>query len=294
MGPPFKSKVREFQFPSFLGSVDFCESYAFPPIARVGCLLERTGEIRKLFCYQDRKWAGFFREIEIIGPIDPGNDLVQRLVTKHKPDLLTFSLQTARSFPEHAAGRRLLEVRQMAEDYRIDLPSTPEEYLRRLGKQTRKHLPYYLRRLHREWGSSYSVEMYRASEITWDSFVGVLDLNRQRLRAKGRVTGWTPRLAAHRWPLFCRNGLLVSFRLENKIAGATLSLLYGGEAYLIAIAHDPRHDHLSLGNICLWKTIEHLIGSGHTIFHLLWGQCFYKEQFGGRRVPLWRASYSSN
>ncbi len=86
---------------------------------------------------------------------------------------------------------------------------------------------------------------------------------------------------------------MVSLRHKNSIAAATLSLLHGGEGYLIVIAHDPQYDWLNLGSVCLWKTIEHVIGLGHTTFHLMWGESFYKEQFGGAREPLYRVSYTS-
>ena len=289
-----RSRLQALLFPSWLGSLGYCESYAYPPVQRVAFLREHTGEMRRVLFYNERKVAGFLQEIEIVGPTDPCDELAQRLMVEHQADLLTLSLQTAKTFPERAAGRRLFEVRHIADDYKIDLPATLEEYLRQLGKQTRKHLPYYVRRLEREWNDDYSVHVAKGTDISWDSFAAVLELNQLRMRAKRRASLWSARLAEHRWPLVRNSGLMVSLRYKNSIVAATLSLLHGREAYMIVIAHDPQYDRLSLGSVCLWKTIEHVIGLGHTTFHLMWGESFYKEQFGGRREPLYRVSYTSN
>lgn len=292
--PDLRSTLQAFPFPSLLGSLGYCESYTYPPVQRLASLRERTGEIRQVLFYNEHKVIGCLREIEIVGPTDPCDELVQRLMVKHQADLLTLSFQTAKAFPRHAVGRRLVEVRHTTNDYKIDLPATPEEYLKQLGRQTRKHLPYYVRRLEREWNDDYSVHIAEGADISWNSFAAVLHLNQLGMRAKGRASLWSERLAEHRWPLVRTCGLMVSLRQRNTIAAATLSFIYGREVYLIVIAHDPQYDRLNLGNICLWKTIEHVIELGHTAFHLMWGENFYKRQFGGEREPFYRVSYASN
>ncbi len=186
--PDLRSRLQTFLFPSLLGSLGYCESYAYPPVQRVALLREHTGEIRRTLFYNERKAAGFLREIEIVGPTDPCDELAQRLMAEHEADLLTLSLQTAKAFPEHAAGRRLFEVRHTANDYKIDLPATAGQFLKRLGKQTRKHLPYYLRRLEREWNNDYRFHVAEGADISWDAFAAVLELNQLRMRAESRAS----------------------------------------------------------------------------------------------------------
>jgi hypothetical protein len=292
--PDLRVKLQSFPFPSLVGSFGYCESYVFPPIQRVACLVERNGEVRQALFYKERSVTRFLRSMEIIGPVDPCGELVQRLAADRRPDLLTLSMQTASSFPQYAAGCRLFEVRTAADDHRITLPAKPEEYLLQLGKQSRKHLPYYVRRLQREWAGDYAFNVAQGNDITWESFTAVLELNRLRMRNSRRLSLWSRAIAKHRWPLIHSNGIIVSLRRGDGIVGATLSLLHRKEAYLIVIAHDPQYDQLNLGNICLWKTVEHLIGVGHTAFHLLWGTSFYKKQFGGQRELLRNVSYAAN
>jgi CelD/BcsL family acetyltransferase involved in cellulose biosynthesis len=229
-----------------------------------------------------------------MGPVDPSCELVQRLTADRRPDLLTLSMQTASTFPQFAAGCQLFEVETVADDHIITLPAKPEEYLLRLGKQTRKHLPYYVRRLQREWAGEYAFNVVQGDDITWDSFTAVLELNRLRMRSKRRLSLLSAASAKHRWPLVRSNGVIVSLRRGDTIVGATLSLLHRKEAYLIVIAHDPQYDQLNLGNVCLWKTVEHMISFGHTALHLLWGPSFYKNQFGGRQELLRNVSYAAN
>ena len=294
ISPTLRIELQSFPFPSLIGSYSYCESYVFPPIQSVACLVEPNGEVRQALFYNEHRVARFLRAMEIIGPADPCSELVQRLAADRRPDLLTLSMQTASSFPQYAAGCRLFEVRTVADDHRITLPAKPEEYLLQLGKQSRKHLPYYVRRLQREWAGDYAFNVAQGNDITWESFTAVLEMNRLRMRNKRRLSLWSGAIAKHRWPLIRSNGIIVSLRRGDGIVGATLSLLHRKEAYLIVIAHDPQYDQLNLGNICLWKTIEHLISVGHTAFHLLWGPSFYKKQFGGQRELLRNVSYTAN
>lgn len=289
-----RTRIADFRFPSWLGSLGFCESYAYPPVQNVAFCANPSGEIQEVIFFNERKWAGLFKELEIVGSVYPESELLLKLSTKHRPDLIRLSLQSASKFPDKIDGWMLARVRRVNEDYRIDLPPTPEEYLQQLGKQTRKHLPYYLRRLKRECQEGLVIQTAIGKQISKQSFIDLLELNQLRMRSKGRETLWTREAARHRWPLIQKTGLFFGLLLGGKLAGGTLSFLYGGEAFLITIAHDPQYDRWNLGNVCLWQTVEHLIRLGCRAFHLLWGTSFYKAQFGGQLAPLYRATYARN
>jgi Acetyltransferase (GNAT) domain len=289
-----RARLRTFPFLSWLGSLGFCESYAYPSNQRHACLSDHSGEIQETLFYNERKWAGIFRELEIVGPVAPSSQLFPRLSCARQPDLLTLSWQLTSEFPKRTDNLTLLDVRRTAEDYRIDLPETPEAYLQGLGKQTRKHLPYYWRRLQREWAGRFAIEAASGSLISRESYSDLLKLNQLRMRTKRRQSLWKHEVADRRWRIVQQSGLLVSLKLGEQLSCGTLSFLQGREAYLIVIAHDPRYDRLNLGNVCLWRTIEHLIRLGYTAFHLLWGASFYKAQFGGQIQPIYRVTYASN
>ncbi len=289
-----RSKLQSFPFLSFIGSLGYCESYVFPPVQRVACLITSSGILRHVLFYNERRLAGLVRAIEIIGPTDPHCELVQRVTRDRHPSLLTFSMQTAGSFPQSAADQERFELRVAANNYKIALPANADEYLQQLGRQTRKHLPYYVRRLQREWGSDYAFNVTSGDKISWESFDALLKLNRLRMRNKRRLSLWSPEIVKHRWPLFRGSGIMGCLHRGKSIVAATLSLSGGEEAYLILLAHDPQYDHFNLGNVCLWKTIEYLIESGYASFHLMWGNSFYKEQFRGQPEVLHNVSYAVN
>jgi len=289
-----RARIAEFRFPSWFGSLGFCEYYAYPPVQSVAFCRNPSGEIQDVVFFNERKWAGLFKEMEIVGPVNPESELLLKLRTKHQPDLFKLSLQSASTFPEKINDSILIEVRRVNEDYRIDLPSTPEEYLQQLGKQTRKHLPYYLRRLQREAQKNFIIQAATGERISRQSFIDLLELNQLRMRSKGRETLWTRETKLHRWPLIQKTGLFFGLELGGKLVGGSLSFLHGSEAFLITIAHDPQYDRWNLGNLCLWQTIEHLIHIDCRVFHLLWGTSFYKAQFGGQLAPIYRATYARN
>jgi hypothetical protein len=286
--------IADFRFPSWFGSLGFCESYAYPPVQNVAFCTNPLAEIQEVIFFNKQRRTGLFEELEIVGQVDPKSELLLELRTKYQPDLIRLSVQFASKFPEKIDDWRLIEVRRINEDYRIDLPATPEEYLQGLGKQTRKHLPYYLRRLRRECQESFVVQTSIGEQISRQAFIGLLALNQLRMRSKGQETFWTRGSALHRWPLIRKTGLFLGLEVGGKLVGGTLSFLYGDEAFLITIAHDPQYDRLNLGSICLWQTVEHLIRLGCRAFHLLWGASFYKAQFGGQLAPIYRATYARN
>lgn len=182
----------------------------------------------------------------------------------------------------------------MADDHCIDLPASADAYLKSLGSQTRKHLPYYLRRLKKEWGNSWQVEHAAGNQISKISYRDLLSLNALRMDRKRRRSLWNEEIAEHRWPLVCRDGLLASILHQGRLVAGTLSFTYNSQAYLTVIAHDPDEDRLNLGNICLWFTIEHLIAKGFARYHLLWGNSPYKKQFGAIARPLFEMTVFAN
>jgi hypothetical protein len=188
----------------------------------------------------------------------------------------------------------IVSFQRFGEDHSIELPVSASDYLRSLGSTTRKHLPYYLRRLKKEWGNDWRAEHTSGSHIAKKSYLDLLALNRLRMSRKRKQSLWTGELAEHRWELVSEMGSLEVILYRDRVVAGTLSFLYGQEAFLVVIAHDPQHDRLNLGNICLWLTIENLIAQGFRRYHLLWGNSPYKEQFGAVAHPLYQMTLFTN
>jgi Acetyltransferase (GNAT) domain len=281
-----RSRLQRLSDQNWFSSAGFAESYWAPPAQRVAFLEDRFGRVIEKCFYREDKWAGLFKEIAIFGPADPGSRLLSDLQQRRRAHIVKLSWMAEPQPPLDKSFWKSFAIRQRTEDYCIQLPDTPSEYLQSLGSSTRKHLPYYVRRLNKEWNSEWGFQENTRSDITYRSYERLFELNHLRMDKKGRRTAWTEDLRRCRWRLVQESGLLCSLRFENEIVAGTLSFLHQEEAYLIVLAHDPRFDRLNLGNISLWLTIQYLIRSGYNRYHLMWGRSSYKEQLGGKIQPL--------
>lgn len=268
-------------------SLGFAESYCLPPADRVCFLEDSRGEVIEHCFYRERMWVGIFKQVEILGPIGPRSDLQRQLQRHTRADMLSVRWMATQENPPECQFWKAALFQRTGEDLCIPLPKSSSEYLRSLGASTRKHLPYYVRRLRKEWGNEWTFEANSGMGIHKLAYEQLLELQCRRASKKGQRTLWTEALRKHRWKLVTSSGLLCGLRFRERLVGGTLSFVHEDEAYLVAIGHEPEFDRLNLGNVSLWLTIEHLIQSGCRRFHLMWGRSFYKEQFGGNSQPLY-------
>jgi hypothetical protein len=293
---PLDVRVRfeRWRAPHWMSSLPFAESYCFPPAERVSYLTGANGEIEEACFYGENRWALGFRCISLTCLVQPGSKIL-RLLASHRPaDLIRAPFLPASSLSHSPEDRSAVSFLPFGEDHSIELPVTASDYLRSLGSTTRKHLPYYLRRLKKEWGGDWRAEHASGSGIAKQSYLDVLALNRLRMDRKRKQSLWTDELAEHRWELVSEMGSLGMILHKDRVVAGTLSFVYGDEAFLVVIAHDPQHDRLNLGNICLWLTIEDLIARRFRRYQLLWGNSQYKEQFGAVEHPLYEMTLFTN
>jgi hypothetical protein len=174
----------------------------------------------------------------------------------------------------------------VSEDLIVKLPPTEEEYLHSLGVNARTQLPYYLRRVQREWGNGLNVFYAADREISEELFKELVELNRIRIERKGAVHLWHPQLVQQRWRLAQQCGLFCGIRRDGRLVAGTLSFLHRDEAFFVLIGHDTDYDRLRLGKLVLWFTIQRLIRTKFVRYHLLWGKSSYKYQLGGEPQTL--------
>ena len=275
-------------------SFAFAWTYSSPPAQRVCFVRDSEGRVLDACFYREVRRVRAFREIQVQGRISPKSSAVKHLLVRRKPALIHLPwLRSEEVQSLEGLGMRF-DVRQMAEDFLVDLPPSEQEYLDRLGEKTRKHLPYYVRRMERKWGTDIASAVLAGPEISRESFDRVLEMNRKRMERQGKRSGWTTEIVEQRWPLVQECGLLVGVHHRGRMVASTLSCVHGSDAYLIVLAHEPEFDRLNMGNIVLWMTVKHLIRMRLRCYHLMWGASFYKRQFGGKSDPLFRATGFAN
>jgi hypothetical protein len=288
LSPTVRSAIQQQQRTLFQ-SIQFGESYCSPSAERVAYLVGSDGRVMDWCCYREKRLLGVGKNIEVVTSLDPNGDLALELRKLYPKAAITFHFLNAEL--SAANGFRAMSSKVHADDSIIDLPRTGDEYLKGLGRTTRKHLPYYLRRINKEWGSRWSLSARYGKQIHKSHYLRLIELNSLRIQRRGLRSGWKLEIAEQRWTLFQDCGTLCSLLLDDLIVAGTMCVSVQNRVYLILIAHDPQFDRLNIGNLTLWFTIQHFIAQEMAQFHLMWGNSFYKQQFGGRRIEYQTAQY---
>jgi hypothetical protein len=183
---------------------------------------------------------------------------------------------------------------QKSQDIAVELPRSFDAYHAKLGRQTQKHIKYYLNRLHREQGD-FTFQVAASHEIDPDSIARIIEMNRLRMKGKNIHSGYDSSFEM-RITEFCRYyGKVSTVRIHGKIVAGAICYEVGNHAYLEAISHDPEFDKYNIGQVCLYLTIKSVIESGRDSFHMLWGENAYKYRFLGVKQDLYFLSvYRSN
>ena len=195
--PEVRSRLQGCE-KNWFSSAGFAESYCFPPAERVCFLEDSSGGITERCFYREIKSRGLFKSIEALGSANPLGVILRELQKLHRPSVVRVPWIAESDLPRLERGQRQLRAKRVGEDHYIELPKSTGEYLQSLGRKTRKHLPYYLRRLEREWGAEWAFSHRYATEIPREMYDGLLNLNGLRMRVKGRLSGWTSELREHR------------------------------------------------------------------------------------------------
>ena len=167
-----RSRLEECPNENLFASTDFGELYCYPSAERVRFVEDESGAIIEKFLYRKRPLGVFFTELQGIGPIDPHGELLNRLLMEQPASVVRIPFIGPGRLPSQRRGWLKQNFRQTAEDTCIDLPKSTHEYLQSLGAKTRRHLPYYVRRLQREWSEEWRFEPRYGQEILRDSYNG--------------------------------------------------------------------------------------------------------------------------
>jgi len=183
-----------------------------------------------------------------------------------------------------------------SQDIAIPLPPSFDIYHSQLGKQTQKHIKYYINRLHREY-SNVAFHVAAAHETDASVIGRIINMNRLRMKDKNIRSGFD-NVFEERIAEFCRYyGLVGTMSLGDKIVAGTICYEVGSQVYLEAISHDPDYNKYNVGQVCLYLTVKHMIERGAASFHMLWGENEYKYRFLGVKENLYfisiYRSYSS-
>lgn len=279
----------------FCGS-DFCLFYLHPPIKGFSRWEDKSGNIIQECYYHESRFLGSYKIIDIYSsrPINVG--LIAELIQKKKGRVGCIRLLYRDELPKAIAEDPKTIIIRESEDMIVDLPDTYDDYIKSLGPNARRHARHRGEKIWNQFSGRIKKEITQNKEIDFKAVEKILELNKVRMQKKG-----TPYLSNiernKQWHQLARKcGLLVTIKIDNQIVAGTLTYAYkeNNQAYMVLIGNDIAYDQSHLGSVCDLETIKELIELKIKNLHLLWGDSFYKHDFGAKRNDLFEICLPKN
>jgi len=171
------------------------------------------------------------------------------------------------------------------EDIVVAMPETAKEYVASLGKNTRRNIKRYTKKLH-ECFPSFRYEVFENDEVDEQAIRDIVNLNRARMAGKNKVSAIDADETERIIILARECGLVSVARINGRVCAGGISFRVGANYFLSVIAHDSAYDNFSLGILCCYLTICECIARGGKEFHFLWGEYEYKYTLLGVKRDL--------
>lgn len=172
-----------------------------------------------------------------------------------------------------------------SEDIALVLPPTPEAYLGRLGKATRKNIKHHLSRLRHQF-PTLRFDVRCNEKIDADRLSDIAALNRARMAEKHKTSYLDDEEAARLLHIVRSSGLVAALTIDGRVCAGAICARVGDNYFSYVNAHDPSYDAYRLGTLCCYLTICECIVRGGREFHLLWGRDPYKYLLAGAQRNL--------
>jgi len=272
---------------SWFASYAFSTLYADNPATRALFWVDDAGSITRMLFYNESRWLGCWKALQLFGPVQLSNYEMQELLTERKAQLAVMHRLGEQEIAGLRPSWKYGAVKRVVEDYVIDFPDTSEAYLASLGTRTRQQTLQHMRRLQREWGDELHIDFAVNDEIAGTAVAELVELNRTRCLKKGARHLWTENLLQRRCQYAQRCGFICTVRRGDTLVSGTLTYLHEQEGYTAVVGHDLEFEKLNVGKVAFWLTFERLIKMGITREHLLWGGSPYKIRFGAVENKLY-------
>ncbi len=270
----------------WLNSLPFCTGYGAHPANRIWLKMDNDKIYDAVFYRLIRLFP--FNVIEVVGfPNCTERDIIV-LSKKHNAHIILVNrLENAIKSDEewHANQYNVFHHSYVTI---VALPATKEEYLTQLGKNKRKQLPQWCRRMYRYFDDDLDIRFDKKADIRLEDIIQLEHLNKERRGNKGKGVDSDAAIQERQtriFPLAQAYGMLMTIRHKGEIIGGNLNYIHGNKAYMLITGHNAALEELRIGNVAIWKTMEYLIDNGINECNFLWGRKFYKTQFLGIEYP---------
>ena len=171
------------------------------------------------------------------------------------------------------------------EDIVLALPPTEQAYFSSLGKNTRRNLKRYERKL-RAAHPDFRFDILDGDDVSEQLVQDIVALNRARMAGKNKASSFNEVSTGNLTSLVHDCGLVGIGTIGGKACAGAIAFRAGDNYFLSVIAHDPRYDEYWLGILCCYMTICASIARGGREFHFLWGEYAYKYTLQGVKQEL--------
>jgi hypothetical protein len=257
---------------------EYFQTYIGPPELFRTIHLFHKGDLKHVFVFTiEAKIAILQNMMSEIPPEDA--DLFSKIIFASFPELNAVQITSSYNPPSPVATNTRMVKSDT--DFVIPLPESTEAYLSMLGKQTRKHIKYYVNRASRDF-PDFVFRKQNKLEITKDEIRKVIQMHRITLIRKQGVNILTEEYERKIGLFSAHYGMLCTVEMDGRTVAGTLSYLVDTSVFLHVLSFDYNYAKYNAGQVALFLTIEDLINKGYKKFHFLWGDLEYKKRFGGK------------
>jgi len=164
-----------------------------------------------------------------------------------------------------------------------NLPKSMEDYMKSLGKATRKQITKDMHRIERDF-PGYKVFFLKNEEILHEHIERLFSFHKDTMKNKGKTSFYTDldRETLHDYVSKSGYGLLCACEIDGKMVSGQVSIIIRDQAHGYINAHDESYNKYSIGQIAMINTIKYLIEQKNIQnYHLENGNLEYKFRYGG-------------
>jgi hypothetical protein len=168
----------------------------------------------------------------------------------------------------------------------MPLPSSEAAYLDDLGKNMRRNIRRYLKRLVQDH-PSFRFDVYGPDEVRDEHLRTIFQLSRTRINGMNRQFA----LDEEEEKVFdlCRlSGMVGVATIDGQVCGGMIGFRTGDTYFAKVLGHDADYRDYSLGILCCYLMIAQCIERGCREFNFMWNEYPYKAALGGKRLSLAR------
>lgn len=281
--PPFAEAQLESLYANVMTTLARFDIYDAAPKAST-YVVRRGGAVRTLFLFRREH-----RHVQVYNEqisLDPRNitRFVERVFARYPSvDRVSFYAIDA----DTAAIPYPFRKFDCLEDVLLSLPTSVDDYDKRLSKNTRDSIRRRHNKLLRDY-PSFRFDILGKDLVRPEQIREIVAFSRARMAAKQQSCYHTDQSTDKLIQLVQRYGVVGVARIDGRICGGVVGQRLGTHHYAQIAAHDPAMDEYGLGILCNYLSIREAIATGMEFYHFGWGRYEYKYRLLGENKPLYQ------